>query len=177
MFRNRKKRTMPELNTTSTADISFMLLTFFLVTTSMDSDHGLPRQLPPMPKPGERQEVEMQRSDVMAVSLDEADRLTCDGQPVTLQQLAQRVEAFANDRHVISVQADAQTSYDAYFQMQNAIVVAYNRLRNREAQARYGHPYKQCSPEEREAVCKKYPMRISEADPSAAQQQGEEVAP
>lgn len=175
MFRNRKKRLMPELNTTSTADISFMLLTFFLVTTSMDSDHGLPRQLPPMPKPDEQQEVEMNKRDVMNVSLDAADRLTCDGQPVTLAELGQRVESFADDRHVISVQADAHTTYDAYFQMQNAIVKAYNRLRDREARAKYGHPYRQCSPDEREAIGKKYPMRISEAEPTEAALQGKEV--
>ena len=49
MFRwKQKRREFPELNTTSTADISFMLLVFFLVTSSMDSDHGLGRKLSPV---------------------------------------------------------------------------------------------------------------------------------
>ena len=48
MLIKRRKHIVPELNTTSTADISFMLLTFFLVTTSMDVDRGLVRQLPPL---------------------------------------------------------------------------------------------------------------------------------
>ena len=39
---------MPQLNTTSTADISFMLLILFLVTSSMDVDKGLSRPLPPI---------------------------------------------------------------------------------------------------------------------------------
>lgn len=176
MFRHRKKRMMPELNTTSTADISFMLLTFFLVTTSMDSDHGLPRQLPPMPKPEERQEVEMSRRDVMSVSLDARDSLTCDGEGVTLSELGRRVERFADDRRVISIQADARTTYDAYFQVQNAVVRAYSRLRDGEARRRYGHPYRQCAPGEREAIGRKYPMRISEAGPAEAAQ-GKEAAP
>ncbi len=47
MLIKRQKRRVPQLNTTATADISFMLLTFFLVTTSMDVDKGLVRQLPP----------------------------------------------------------------------------------------------------------------------------------
>ena len=46
----RRKRTVPQLNATSTADISFMLLIFFLVTTSMDLDKGLGKKLPPVEK-------------------------------------------------------------------------------------------------------------------------------
>jgi len=54
MFLKNRQRRVPELNTTSTADISFMLLILFLVTTSMDIDKGLSRQLPP-PTPPEEQ--------------------------------------------------------------------------------------------------------------------------
>ena len=55
MFERRRKK-VPGLNTTSTADISFMLLIFFLVTSSMDTDKGLPRQLPP-PQQEQQKEV------------------------------------------------------------------------------------------------------------------------
>ena len=58
MFR-RRKRDIPGLNTTSTADISFMLLIFFLVTSSMDTDKGLPRQLPPPDDSTRQEEVEI----------------------------------------------------------------------------------------------------------------------
>jgi biopolymer transport protein ExbD len=50
------KKGMPELNTSSTADISFMLLIFFLITTSMATDRGLARQLPPPPDPNQKQD-------------------------------------------------------------------------------------------------------------------------
>ena len=43
------KKEVPELNSSSTADISFLLLIFFLLTTSMDTDQGLARRLPPPP--------------------------------------------------------------------------------------------------------------------------------
>ena len=52
-----KKRKVPGLNTSSTADISFMLLIFFLVTTSMDTDQGLGRTLP---KPPEDEQMQKQ---------------------------------------------------------------------------------------------------------------------
>ena len=41
----RKKRAVPGINSSSTADIAFMLLIFFLITTSMDTDRGLARRL------------------------------------------------------------------------------------------------------------------------------------
>lgn len=197
MFANRKRHRIPPLNTTSTADISFMLLTFFLVTTSMDSDKGLPRQLPPPPQPNELREVSVAQRNVLNVSLDGNDRLTCDGKTVSLRQLQERVREFVDnrhdlntlperhpvfisllgqcritDKHVVSVQADANTSYDAYFNMQNAIVAAYNQLRDELARKRFGHSLKECSAAEREAVAKYYPQRISEAEPTHQSKEG-----
>ena len=59
MITRRKPRQVPRLNTTSTADISFMLLVFFLVTTSMDVDRGLRRMLPTLDDKTEQQEMEV----------------------------------------------------------------------------------------------------------------------
>lgn len=163
-------RRIPELNTTSTADISFMLLTFFLVTSSMDSDKGLVRQLPPAPQrqENEEREVRIDRENVMSVALDAGDKLTCDGKNVTLAQLKAKVMAFVQSKpttHVIAVKADPNTSYDAYFKMQNAIVAAYNRLRDKQARHSFGHSYAECNDEERTTVAKQLPQRISEAEP------------
>lgn len=195
MFNRRRRHGFPQLNTTSTADISFMLLTFFLVTTSMDTDKGLQRQLPPMPEQQEEREVSVKERNVMNVSIDDNDILRCDGKVVGVGELTAKVEAFvANksnsatmpeksvrdipplgrcqvaDKHVISVKASANASYDAYFHMQNAIVAAYNHLRNQLAQSRFGHSYGECSPEERAAIAKCYPERISEAEPDGGRE-------
>ena len=67
MFR-RRKREVPGLNTTSTADISFMLLIFFLVTTNMDVDKGLIRQLPPDRK-NDNQESFVSKGTILDLSL------------------------------------------------------------------------------------------------------------
>lgn len=167
MFK-RRHRDVPELNTTSTADISFMLLVFFLVTSSMDTDRGMGRKLSPMDEQQQEQR-DISRSNILQVRIDADDVLYCDDQPVTTAELQRQVESFVasrqTDRHVIAVQTDRQTSYNAYFEMQNAVVAAYHVLRDRMARKQYGHAFNRCTEEERKAVMARYPQRISEAVP------------
>ena len=146
-----------------------MLLIFFLVTSSMDTDMGLLRQLPPMDDNVEQQVVDVKREDVLTVKLDQNDRMTCNDEPLTPAELTQRVRQFVKEgrlTHIISVQADRQTSYDAYFQMQNAIVAAYNGLRDEQARQLFGHSFEACSSSEKNAVADYYPQRISESQPT-----------
>ena len=165
MFRKRYHKQIPELNTTSTADISFMLLIFFLVTSSMDTEKGLMRQLAPPPIENQ-QPQDVNKDLVVRVELDAHDQLTCDGKSATLEELAQAVTAMAQVNrmgHVISIQVDRSTTYEAYFRMQDAIVGAYHRLRDRYAQEHYGRPYHRLSADERALVNDYYPQRISES--------------
>ena len=131
MFRHRRHSEVPSLNTSSTADISFMLLIFFLMTSSMDAGKGLKRQLPPPPQEQE-QVADILDSDIMTIELDADGRMTVDGSEFSLQQLQQEVRQFAavNPRHrVVAIKTDPQAKYDAYFQLQNAIVAAYRPLK------------------------------------------------
>ena len=166
MFERRKKQSVPSLNTTSTADISFMLLIFFLMTSSMDTDKGLPRQLPPPEESEVEQEMMVKERRVAEFVANDAD------DPSMPEKSEREVHLLGltrvSDRHIITIQADRQTSYDAYFQMQNAIVAGYNQLRNRLARQRFGHDYRQCSQQERDAIALVYPQRVSEMPPAAA---------
>jgi biopolymer transport protein ExbD len=168
MFRRRRFEQIPELNTSSTADISFMLLIFFLVTSSMDTDKGLLRQLPPPPQ--EQQPPQDIRKDhVLQVTLDASDQLAVNGTLLTTQQLKEQIMEFiAADRtdHVISIRTDRATTYEAYFRMQNAIVAAYNQLREHYSRERYGKGYGELEQEQRDEVNQYYPQRISESKPS-----------
>ena len=131
MFRHRRRSEIPSLNTSSTADISFMLLIFFLMTSSMDAGKGLKRQLPPPPQEQE-QVADILDSDIMTIVLDAEGRMPVDGSELSLQQLQQEVRQFAavNPRHrVVAIKTDPQAKYDAYFQLQNAIVAAYRPLK------------------------------------------------
>lgn len=131
MFGRRRHSQVPSLNTTSTADISFMLLVFFLVTSSMDSDKGLRRQLPPPPQQ-EQQAVDIQQDDILTVTLDAANRVAIDGDTLSTRQLQQRIVEFAAvapKRRVIALDVDPDATYDAYFHLQESVVEAYRRLK------------------------------------------------
>lgn len=190
MLRNRdRKHRVPELNTTSTADISFMLLTFFLVTTSMDSDEGIVRQLPPMPADKEQAVAEVERRNVMVIAIDAADSLTCNGRPVALAGLKDAVMEFIDNKsgradlpervwrdipllgrcsvtanHVVFIRADRAATYKAYFAVQDAVAAAYNELRDRLARRRFARRYAECTAEQQEAVREYYPVRLSEGE-------------
>ena len=165
MFRKRYRQQIPELNTTSTADISFMLLIFFLVTSSMDTEKGLLRQMAPPPLEHE-QPKDINRDNVMQVKLDGNNQLTCDGKTISYKELTAAVRslAFVNRTgHVISIQADAATTYEAYFKMQDAVVIAYQELRDEYAKKHFGHGYNACTNDEKTAINEYYPQRISES--------------
>ena len=169
MFFRRKHRDVPLLNTTSTADISFMLLVFFLVTSSMDTDKGLFRQLPPVDDE-QQKEIDISRSNVMQIRLDQNDSLWIDQKAVSFAALQQQVESFVASRqtehYVVGVQTDRASSYAAYFEMQNTIVAAFHALREKMARQKFGHAFSQCTPEERDVIIQRYPLRISEAVPT-----------
>ena len=175
MFRRRRFEQIPELNTSSTADISFMLLISFLVTSSMDTDKGLLRQLPPPPQE-QQPPTDVRKDHVLQITLDAHDQHSVDGTLLTHGNhtsqfstlTSQLTEFIAADRtaHVISIQTDRATTYEAYFRMQNAIVAAYSRLRERYARERYGKAYGELVEEQRDEVNQYYPQRISESKPS-----------
>ena len=185
------KRKVPGINTSSTADISFMLLIFFLITTSMDTDRGLARRLPPPPENTENQEdVIVKERNVLQVRINKDDQLMVGGEWFDIKQLREKAKEFISnpsddpnlpeehakrlpffgdvmvtDKHVISVQNDVGTSYNMYIQVQNELVAAYNELRNELAQAQFGKSLAECSEDEKKAITDYYPQQISEAEP------------
>lgn len=167
MLIKRRKHTVPSLNTTSTADISFMLLIFFLVTSSMDVDRGLVRQLPPPDKTQEddTEATDVSRDNTMSFKIGADSRVTLDGKPVDVSKLRGRVARFIGERlgsHVIYVDADPAAHYDAYFALENEIVAAYNQVRDGVALKRYHRKFEACSERQKDAVRRMCPQRIAE---------------
>ena len=193
----KKKKKMPGLNTSSTADISFMLLIFFLVTTSMDTDMGLARHLPQPPDPDQEDaQVDIKARNILYIRLNYQgqlsikDETTQDAGWSEFSELRQRVKDFVRneqnyskwpekhvkiidllgrcyvtDKHVISVQTDRGTPYDAYFQVQNELVAAYTELRNEISKEKFGREYQYLEDEQKDAIRQYYPQNIYEAEP------------
>ena len=187
----KRKRKVPGINASSTADIAFMLLIFFLITTSMDTDRGLARRLPPPPEnEKQKDDIIVKERNVLQIRLNKDDQLMIGGEWSDIKQLREKAKEFiANpkddtnmpekhaktlpffgnvmitEKHVISVQNDVGTSYDAYFQVQNELVAAYNELRDELAKAQFGKPLAECTEEQKDAISDYYPQKISEAEP------------
>lgn len=163
---SKKRRTPFGLNTTSTADISFVLLIFFLVTTSMDTDKGLSRQLPPMEQQQpEQPETEVDKRDILTFTLAANGQLLADQHPIDPAEVADRVLGFVKERgkaHLIMLNVDNAATYDAYFQLQNAIVAAYRQWRDAMARQRYHNAYARCTDEQRAELREACPQRIME---------------
>ena len=161
----RRKRIVPALNTTSTADISFMLLIFFLVASSMDVDKGLLRQLPPPDTHEEPLEVDVSKEKLMELKITADNKLLLDGQPIETEGLRKRVSSFVTrvgDQHLISIDADPNSSSETYFNMQNEIVIAYAMVRNELAKRKFGQPLSRLTNEQRDEVKALVPQRIAE---------------
>lgn len=92
------KRKVPGINASSTADISFMLLIFFLITTSMDTDRGLARRLPPPPENTENQEdVIVKERNVLQVRINKDDQLMVGGEWFDIKQLREKAKEFISN--------------------------------------------------------------------------------
>lgn len=166
MLIKRRKHSVPSLNTTSTADISFMLLTFFLVTSSMDVDKGLVRQLPPLDKEEQTDEAkDVSKENTLAFSITAQNEVMLNDKPVAVEDIRRRIVDFVRMRgaqHLILVDANPASDYNTYFTLENEIVAAYAEVRNAEAKRRYHRDYASCTDEQRKKVRDIYPQHLSE---------------
>ena len=180
----------PELNTSSTADMAFLLLCFFLMTTTMDQDLGLQRRLPPMPDKNQKvEDQKVNRRNIIIVKINSADRLLAGTEPMHVSQLKDKIKEFLDNpannpnlpekeeieiegfgktmvsKGVISLQNDRGTSYEAYIAVQNELVKAVNELRDAWSMENFGKPYASLDEDKQAIVRKAVPQNISEAEP------------
>ncbi len=186
-----KKRKTSEINSSSMADIAFLLLIFFLVTTSMSTTTGLSRRLPP-PLPPDQviPPVDVNKRNIFVVKVNSQNQLMVQGELMELQDLRQKTKEFIKNEnddphlpakieenipllgtmsitkdHVISLQNDVDTQYQAYINVQNELVAAYNELRNELGKEKFGANFDELNEDQQKAVQSVYPQKISEAEP------------
>ena len=184
-----KKKT-PAINSSSTADIAFLLLCYFLMTTTMGSQTGLSRRLPQMPDPNQKQEdIKINKRNIVIVKINSADRILAGNEPIDISQLKDKIKEFLSNpaedpnlpekevkdienygpypvsKGVISLQNDRGTSYRAYIAVQNELVKAINELRDDLSYRTYGKPFLRLDETQQEVIKDCIPQNISEAEP------------
>ena len=182
-------RKVPEVPAASLADIAFMLLIFFLVTTTMDVDSGLERRLPQWVEEENEEELDVKERNVFAVLVNRDNALLVENEYAQIEDLRERAKEFmenpADDetlpekepkeipffgevmvtKGVISLRNDLDTKYGTYIAVQNELVAAINELREELAKEKFGKSYVDLEKEQQDAIRKIFPSRISEAEP------------
>ncbi len=165
------RRDIGEINAGSMADIAFLLLIFFLVTTTMDVDSGIARKLPE--KTDVQSDVIVKEKNVLDIVVNRNNQLLVENEFVKVTDIKRLAMKFIDNggglgtpidnrpgepcdycegakdpnssdhpsKAIISLQSDRGTSYGMYISVQNEIEAAYNELRNRLATKRYGRSY------------------------------------
>jgi len=181
---------MPEIPSASLADIAFMLLIFFLVTTTMDVDSGLRRKLPQWVDQDQLDEqADVNERNVFVVLVNKNNDLLVEGDYERLENLRERAKEFMENPYnsanlpekepkeipyfgeymvskgVISLRNDLDTKYGTYIAVQNELVAAINELRDELARKQFGKPYIDLEEDKQDAIREIYPQKISEAEP------------
>lgn len=181
-------RKTPEINATSTADIAFLLLIFFLAATTMNVDSGIYRRLPPY-QPDNTEAPKYAKRNILQVLVNRDNLLAVNGELADVSTLKDRTKEFilnANNsedlpqkemkdipffgkvevsKGIISLQSDKGTSYAMYIAVQDQLTAAYNEMRNQKANEKWGKNYDALEPEQQDAIKDLIPMSISEAEP------------
>lgn len=182
-------RKTPGINTGSMADISFLLLTFFLLTSSINTEQGIPRRLPPAKKDQDKEIVDINKRNVLNVVVNFNDAVWVNGEELLLAQLKDKALEFLENpnnsptlpekeliqinnmgeypvsKGVISLTNDQSTSYNMYVQVQNELEKAVNELRDKVAINYFGKKFDNLDTSARKSIQKAVPMNISEAPP------------
>jgi len=157
----------------------------------MNVSTGLSRRLPPPLPPNQKPEdTDIKKRNIFVVKVNSQNQLLVQGQEINVRQLKEKAKEFIKNEtndpnlpekimvniellgnieitkdHVISLQNDVDTQYQAYIEVQNELVAAYNELRNEFAQSKYGKVYDELEEDQQKAVQDVYPQKISEAEP------------
>lgn len=161
-----RRKGAPEVNAGSMADIAFLLLIFFLVTTTIETDAGLDRMLPPIEPPDT--DVIIKQKNIFTVNINKNGQLLVEEKLMDIQDLRAAAIAFLDNggspsgtpeycnyckgerdasssdnpqKAIISLKNDRETPYSTYITVQNELVAAYNDLRNRESKRLYGRDF------------------------------------
>jgi biopolymer transport protein ExbD len=184
------KRNIPQLNTTSTADIAFILLLFFLLTGSLDPKSGIYRRLAPATsQTALKQKTDIEERNLITFSIDGNNEIFLKESSIQLSEIRNVAKIFiANPDNMdflpvkkpidipglgilplakdatINLEFSRQTNYQTYISVLSELTAAYEELRRELAVEKFHKPFKELSEEQQTAIREAYPLRISEKE-------------
>ena len=183
-------RPVPEINGGSMADIAFLLLIFFIVSSTMDIDTGLYRILPPLPEEETVDDnVKIKERNIFVVLVNKNNELYVENDVISIDQLRNKAVEFLTNpnnseklpektlkvidplgeimvsKGIISLQNDNGTNYETYVKVLNELLAAGNQVRNDFSIARFGKKFDELGEKKQDAVRDAVPVVISEAEP------------
>jgi biopolymer transport protein ExbD len=162
-----------EIPTASQADLAFLLLLFFLVSTVIDIDTGLGLTLPEYIPPEEQVTVKVDPDRMAAVLVNEQGDVLIDGEIVSLFQIKNmlkprimsKVDKPLNKKLIVSLKTDRKTVYNQYIAALDQIKLAFFEARDEVSESKFGRKFKDLSQEQQEVVKDAVPIIISLAEP------------
>lgn len=172
-------RKTPEINAGSMADIAFLLLVFFLVTTTIQTDAGVQTTLPPWIPNDSKLETPIERQNLFAIQINGRDEILMRERPVKADEIKPTLIEFITNYNrrpdysenpkvaVVSLLNDKSTSYAMYLTVYNEVKAAYNAVWDSYATQNFGgRKYAELTEPEQDSVRSVFPLNISEAEPS-----------
>ena len=173
-----REREAPGINASSMADIAFLLLIFFLVTTTIDIDKGIPVKLPPYSEEPPPQ-LKLKKRNVYRVVVNAQNQLLVRGKEMQVATLRDNTKKFISNygkdpemstspkSAIISLQNDRGTNYETYITVYNELKAAYNELWDDYSMQKFQRKYEDLDAEQQKEVKGEIPLVISEAEPTA----------
>ena len=183
---NVSRRTISGINAGSMADIAFLLLIFFLVTTTFEEDEGIKGVIPKPCPEGIDCSSEIPEKNIFTIRLNRNNELMANNEEISISELREDVKAFIDNngdasrdychglkkmnssdspkKAVISIHTDREASYDRYIGIQNELASAYNELRRDLSKTKFGKAIEDLTEEELKILQESYPFRITEAE-------------
>lgn len=168
------RRALPEVNASSMADIAFLLLVFFLVTTIIDTEKGITVKLPPFDQHQPPQPIT--ERNLFSVRVNFANQLFVENEPAQVHGLRALAKMFilnpskdpalaiSPTQAVVSLQNDRSTSYSTYLTVYNELKAAYHEIWDEAAAQRFGSRFDELSRAEQALIRKDFPLVIAELD-------------
>ncbi len=181
----RYSNSSPTVNAGSMADIAFLLLIFFLVTTTMTTDQGINRNLPKACPSGQNCSENIAERNLFRIMLNSKEAIMVNSEPIDFKELKPLLKAFIDNNGdgsctycngnkddslsdnpntaVITLQTDRVVSYKRYVEIQDEITQAYYDLRKSYGNIKFNKSEMNFSKSEIKAIKDAYPFKISEA--------------